>query len=220
MNIPFTIEQFLDVFRRYNQAVWPVQGVLVVLAIVAIVAAVSGGPRASRLVSAIVAVLWLWAGAAYHLTFFRDINPMATLFAIAFIAEAVVFVWVGVVRNSLNFDVRSGWSGVVGASIIIYSLVAYPIVGMALGHKLPSAPTFGVPCPTTIFTFGLIVWTTPPRSRAIVIIPALWSVIAFFAAIQLGMWEDLGLTAAALVAIAATFWRVHKQPLVRATQAF
>ena len=211
MNMPFTTEQFLDVFRRYNQSVWPAQAILIALAVVAIVAAASGGPRASRLVSSILGLLWLWAGAAYHLTFFREINPAATVFAVAFIVQAVLFVWLGAVRGALNFDVRSGWSGILGASIIAYALIAYPLIGLALGHELPSAPTFGVPCPTTIFTFGLITWITAPRSRLIVVVPALWSIVAFVAAIQLGMWEDLGLTAAAVVAIAATVWPLHNR---------
>jgi len=214
MSLPFTAQEFLDVFRRYNQSVWPAQAILVVLALVAIVAALSGGRRASRLVSFILGLLWLWSGAAYHLSFFREINPIAAVFGIAFIGQAVLVVWLGVVRQSLNFDVRSGWSAIVGASIIAYSLIAYPLIGLGLGHRLPSAPTFGVPCPTAIFTFGLIVWLTAPRPRSIVIIPALWSVVAFFASIELGMWEDLGLTAAALAGIAATFWPLRKPPLV------
>lgn len=32
MQLPFTTEQFFDVFRAYNTAVWPAQLVLVVLA--------------------------------------------------------------------------------------------------------------------------------------------------------------------------------------------
>ena len=216
MSIPFTVDQFLEVFRRYNQAVWPAQAILMVLAVVAAIAAISGGPRASRLVSLIVALFWLWSGAAYHLAFFRDINPIATVFAIAFILEAVLFAWLGVVRGSLSFDARSGWSGIIGGSIIAYALVAYPLIGVVLGHRLPAAPTFGVPCPTTIFTFGLIVWMAPPRSRAIVVIPALWSIVALSAAIELGMWEDLGLTVAAALAIATTVWPLRKAALIPA----
>jgi hypothetical protein len=210
MDAPFTLDQFLGVFRRYNEAVWPMPAVLIILAIIAVVAALSGGPRASRLVSLILAALWIWAGVAYHLTFFRDINPMASIFAIAFIAEATMFLWLGVIRGSLNFDVRSGGSGLIGGAIIVYSLIAYPLIGVALGHALPAAPTFGVPCPMTIFTFGLIIWMTAPRSRLILIVPVLWSVVAFFAAVEFGMWEDLGLTVAGIVAVAATFWPLEK----------
>ncbi|WP_414541485.1 DUF6064 family protein [Nostoc sp. CCY0012] len=28
----------------------------------------------------------------------------------------------------------------------------YPLIGYALGRIFPTSPTFGVPCPTTIFT--------------------------------------------------------------------
>ena len=35
MNLPFTLEQFLDVFRQYNISVWPMQVLLIVLALVA-----------------------------------------------------------------------------------------------------------------------------------------------------------------------------------------
>ena len=36
MNIPFTTDQFLDVFATYNHAVWPMQVVHVLLALAAI----------------------------------------------------------------------------------------------------------------------------------------------------------------------------------------
>jgi len=36
VRLPFTIEQFLDVFRKYNSAVWPIQIVFILLAMAAI----------------------------------------------------------------------------------------------------------------------------------------------------------------------------------------
>src|SRR4029079_10799091 len=90
---------------------------------------------------------------------------------------------------------------------MLYALVGYPLIGYAIGHTYPAAPTFGVPCPTTIFTLGMLVWATPPRSRVVVVIPALWSVVALFAAIRFGMWEDFGLVVAAGVALVATLRR-------------
>jgi hypothetical protein len=67
--------------------------------------------------------------------------------------------------------------------------VIYPLLGYFLGHVYPSSPTFGLPCPTTIFTIGtlLLAGKTP---RAVFIIPLLWSVIGFKAAISLGAEED------------------------------
>ena len=93
MRLPFTIEQFLDVFRRYNTAVWPMQWILVSLALVAIALALRDRPNGNRVVSAILAALWLWMALAYHLTFFAGVNRAAIGFAVLFVAQAALFAW-------------------------------------------------------------------------------------------------------------------------------
>jgi hypothetical protein len=199
MTLPFTLHQFLDVFRRYNESVWPMQWVLNALAIAAVLATLSRGRGLSRLATGIVAALWLWTGVAYHVVFFRTINPVALLFGLAFIAEAALIAWLGGVRQRLQFDLRADVSGRVGAALIAYALVAYPLISYALGHRYPAAPTFGVPCPTTIFTFGMILLCRPPRPRVLIVIPVLWSLLGVVAALRLGMWEDVGLVIAAIL---------------------
>jgi integral membrane sensor domain MASE1 len=41
MQLPFTVDQFLEVFQRYNLAVWPVQWILGMLGLVAVSLALS-----------------------------------------------------------------------------------------------------------------------------------------------------------------------------------
>ena len=204
MTLPFTAAQFLDVFRRYNEGVWPTQPILVLVAIGAIVGAAKGR---SRLVSAILALLWAWTGVAYHLVFFRTINPAATMFAALCLMQALLFLRMGVMRENLVFSLRQHWSAWVGALMIAYALIAYPLIGAGLGHAYPYSPTFGAPCPTTIVSFGFIMWLKPPRPRAVVVLPAVWAALGLSAALQLGMWEDFGLTAAAVVAVIDTLVR-------------
>ena len=36
MNIPFTVEQFFDVFRTYNVAIWPAQVVAYLMGVIAL----------------------------------------------------------------------------------------------------------------------------------------------------------------------------------------
>lgn len=199
MFLPFTIDQFLDVFRRYNEAIWPGQWLLNLLAIVAVIAALRGGRGAARVAAGILAALWLWTGVVYHVAFFRSINPAAPLFGSAFVLEGLLIVWFGVARPGLQFERRADASSIIGLLLVGYALIAYPIIGYALGHRYPSAPTFGVPCPTTIFTFGLMLLSPPPRLRSLVLIPAAWAAVASVAATQLGMWEDYGLVVAAVV---------------------
>ena len=79
MVLPFTIDQFMGVFAAYNDTIWPIQIVLNLLGIAAIGLALRS-ERYSRIVAAILAVLWVWTGAVYHLTFFVTINPAAVGF--------------------------------------------------------------------------------------------------------------------------------------------
>ena len=201
MRMPFTPEQFLDVFRQYNEAVWPAQWLLYAAGAAAVVLAFSRSPHAGRVISAILAGLWLWMGIVYHVVFFRPINPAALIFGGAFIAQATLFVWLGVWRGRLTFGVPRGASSVLAVALILYALVLYPMLGRALGHVYPAAPTFGLPCPTTILTLGLLLLAAPSRPRVLFVIPLLWTAVGTSAAVQLGMFEDFGLLVAGVVTL-------------------
>src|SRR5215203_467075 len=107
MRLPFTLEQFLDVFRRYNTAVWPMQWILVSLALVAIALALRDRSAGNRAVSAILAALWLWMALAYHLTFFASVNGAAIGFAVLFAVEAALFAWLAVRSPPTSYRPRS-----------------------------------------------------------------------------------------------------------------
>ena len=200
MQIPFTAAEFFDVFREYNEGVWPIQLVLMATALVATVAAFRTGPRAGRVVSGILALLWLWMGAVYHISFFRVINPAASVFGALFLVQGGLFAWLGAWKGKLTFGVRRDLRGVGAALLIVYALALYPMLSFLLGHRYPAAPTFGLPCPTTIFTFGLLLWARAPVPRSLVIIPAVWAVVGTVGGLQLGVPEDLGLLVAAVLA--------------------
>lgn len=65
----------------------------------------------------------------------------------------------------------------------------------------PALPTFGLPCPTTIFTLGILLFTKPPVPRSVFIVPLLWSAIGTSAAVQLGIPQDYGLAVAGLIGV-------------------
>lgn len=205
MTLPFTPQQFLDVFAAYNTAVWPAQAVLYVLGLLAAMLAALRGTRSSRTVSAILAALWLWMALLYHWTFFRTINPAAQFFAAAFVVQAALFALIGVVRSTLVFNERYAPARLAGAVMILYALVAYPLLNLAFGHRYPRMPTFGLPCPTTIFTLGVLLFAQHRARRIVLVVPTLWALVGLSAGISLGVREDLGLPVAALAALALTF---------------
>jgi hypothetical protein len=200
--MPFTVEQFLGVFEKYNLAVFPMQIVAYVLGIVAIYLVFRN--RGGRVVPAILSFMWLWNGVVYHGIFFSAINKPALGFAAIFVVQGLLFVWAGVFRKRLSFE-RPGTNlfTVVAVMDIGYALVVYPALGMFLGHTFPRAPMFGIaPCPTTIFTFGILLLATPRSPRYLLFIPLAWSLIGFGAALSLGVTEDVGLLVAGVVGCA------------------
>ena len=208
--VPFTIAEFLNVFERYNNAVWPGHVLIYLAGIIAIGLTFRRGRVTGKLISLILAALWLWMGVVYHLIFFSTINKAALLFGAVFIVQALIFICAGALNSRLSFGFRFDGRGILGAALITYALIGYPIIGMAFGHVYPAAPTFGVPCPTTIFTFGLLLSAGVNAGFYVLLIPMLWSLMGLWAAISLGMYEDLGLAVSGLIWI-NRYASEHKQ---------
>jgi Family of unknown function (DUF6064) len=206
MKLPFTVAQFLRVFALYNQRVWPAQIALNAAAVAAIVLLLRTRTRArgseSRVISAILGGLWAWMAVAYHFLFFTAINPAAWLFGALFLVEALALLWFGVLGSEMRFYPVGGVRGWSGALLILFALVVYPLLGYALGHRYPAVPTFGVPCPTTIFTLGLLLFAGGSAANYLFVIPLLWSAIGSFAAFRLNVSQDFGLLAAGIFTLA------------------
>ncbi len=197
--IPFTTEQFLRVFEKYNQTIYPFQFALILVAIISVFLAASRKPFANKLISYLLGFFWLWTGIVYHLIFFTAISPPAYLFGTLFIIQGLLFLYEGVVRNRLSFRASQNFYGIFGAIFIAYALVIYPLIGYALGRTFTASPTFGVPCPTAIFTFGLLIWTDKRFPLSLLIIPVLWSLVGTSAALSFGIKEDFGLLVAGTI---------------------
>ncbi len=216
MQLPFTPDQFLGVFAAYNRALWPAPIILMVIAAVVVVAATLDGRGGDRIVCAGLAILLLWSGSAYHWAFFTRINPAATAFGALFVVEGALLVAAAAwPERLLSFRPRMGARGAAGAAFMAYALAGYPLAAMASGHTYPAVPTFGTPCPTIIFLFGMLLWSAPDTRRvrlwAVLAVPLLWAVVGTVAAVQFGMREDLALPLAALVTVALLLvpWRAH-----------
>ena len=197
--IPFTVDQFLNVFEQYNVAVWPAQVFLYTMGIVAVCLTLSRQKDFSRGVSLILSLFWIWMGLAYHFWYFSTINRAALIFAALFVLEGIIFFIVGVLKHQLKFRFSLNFYDIVGGVFLLYALIVYPVFGYWLGHRYPAAPTFGLPCPTTIFTFGLLLWTNRRVPLYVLAIPLAWTFLGFWAAISLGMIEDLGLLMTGLI---------------------
>jgi hypothetical protein len=199
MNLPFTVEQFLGIFEKYNRAVWPMQVLLVILAGIALLLVFKKGKYGDKIIVAILGFLWLWIGIVYQWIYFTEINKAAYAFGALFILQAFVFFYAGVVKSTMSFRFKPNGYSLIGGIFILYGLVIYPLLGYFFGHVYPRNPTFGVPCPTTIFTFGLLLMTQKFIPRYLLVIPVIWALIGSSAALSLTIREDFGLFIAGIL---------------------
>jgi hypothetical protein len=196
MQLPFTKEQFFDLFAAYNGAVWPAMVALWVASLVTSALLLSSRRPPDRWISALLAVHWAWSALAYHVAFFTRINPAAWVFAALFLLQAALFFGWGVVQGRLSFAPRRNAWAPVAWFLVVYSL-AYPGLNAVQHLAWSRIPTFGVPCPTTIFTAGLLMLATP-RAWRLSIVPVVWSLIGGTAAFLFGVHADFALPVAGL----------------------
>jgi hypothetical protein len=204
LELPFSHDEFLDVFGAYNSLLWPAVAVLWVATAALVWRWLRTGRLNGRVVFALLAVHWTWSGVAYHWLHFRDINPAATLFGALFVLQGALFAWQAVASARSATTVASGLRGVfsvprgaIGAVLVLYGLL-YPVIGLAFGLEYPRLPLFAVPCPTTLVTAGFLV-ATVGTPRWLAIVPIVWAGIGGSAAFALGIWADLALVVAGAV---------------------
>ena len=149
----------------------------------------------SRVASGILALFWIWMGTFYHIIHFSVINSAAWIFGIFYILQGLLFIIFGVIFGKLAFRFTLKPLPIIGAFFILYAMVVYPLLGISFGHNYPRAPMFGVaPCPTTIFTLGILMWTTKSVPGYLLAIPFLWSIIGMSAAVNLRVPKTMDLS--------------------------
>lgn len=202
MTLPFTYEEFINVFKNYNLAIFPAQIIAYVLGIISLLIFLFKRTQ-GRIINIILGFFWIFTGIFYHLLYFSEVNKAAFLFGALFLFQAGIFFYQAF-KNRVqyrldfsNFPVKQGFAIV----FFLYSLIIYPVLNQIFGHFYPYSPSFGLtPCPMVIFTFGFLLLSENKSFPGLWIIPSLWAFIGFFAAIQLKMFEDYGLVIAALIA--------------------
>ncbi len=210
MKTPFITTQFLEVFCDYNETVYPMQVLLYLMAAFAAFLTIMKKPKSGKTISLILAFFWLWMGVAYHGVFFSAINKLAYVFEIVFIIQGILFLLFGVLKGKISFQYNHDIYGITGWLLIVFALFIYPLLWSLGNHAYPYSPTFGLPCPTTIFTFGLILLSDRKFPIVLLVIPFLWSVLGINAALNFGILEDWSLIIAGFTTLVLTLIRNRK----------
>lgn len=198
MKLPFTVDQF---FRHFSEIQHCRVPDTVSIHISCLCCCVSGLQTILKLESAHFVYccrVMVLDGCSISYRFFSTINKAAYIFGSLFIIEGFLLVYFAF-RKPSSFAFQLNIYGFASVLLLLYAIVIYPIIGHFSGHSYPYAPTFGLPCPTTIFTFGILLLSVHRLPWLIVIVPLLWSIIGFSAAFSLGIHEDTGLIVSGVV---------------------
>lgn len=77
-------------------------------------------------------------------------------FGVFSLLAAAIFLWHGVIRRKLLFRFNRDPCSIRGAVSVLFALALYPAWLSLSGHRYPAFPSFGLPCPITLFTVGML----------------------------------------------------------------
>lgn len=200
METPFTTDQFFGVFERYNSAVFPSQIIIIILGFLGLFLLHTGYSRKNKFIGIFLGFLWLWTGIVYHIAFFSEINPIANVFGVVFILQAGLLLYTSLMKENLHFSGHFRLKDFLGYFFILFGLMIYPLIGYVLEGSYLRIISLGLPCPTTILTFGYFMITQKEFPKYLLIIPSLWAVVGISAAVNFGVYQDFLMIVAAITA--------------------
>jgi hypothetical protein len=174
----FSPRTYYRLLELYNLAIWPAQLVWLGLGIHSAVLLQRGGQRPARTVAAILAGAWLWVAVAFHLQRFATINWAAVYYAAAFVVQAALLVWLGVIRGELAVHAAKRGLERAGFALFLFALFVYPLIGRGLDRPWTQVEVFGVaPDPTVAATLGFVLLASARARWVLLLVPILWCAV-------------------------------------------
>ena len=200
MKTPFTIKQFFNVFEQYNLSVFPFQLIIILLGIVVLVLLHSRYSIKHKLIGCYLGFLWIWLVVLYHFGFFVEINSAPFVFGIAFILEWLLILVNTFFKNRLIFIFEFRAKDYTGYIFILFGLILYPLISYVDEGRLSRTITIGLPCPSTIVSFGFFMLAQEKFPKYLLVIPSLWAIVGISAAVNFRIYQDFMMIVAAIIA--------------------
>jgi hypothetical protein len=199
--IPFSAAQFFSVIEEYNRHVFPSQIIFMLSSLICFMLIFSKYHHRSRIIGVYLGILWIWMGLVYHLAFFTRINPAAIVFGIGFILQGLLIIASAFKTNHVQYYHVNNPGSYMSIFIILFGIVLYPITGLFFSMSFESTIVLGLPCPTTIMTFGFFMLARENFPKYLLAIPTLWALIGLSASWHFGVYQDTMLIVSPITAI-------------------
>ena len=175
----FSPRTYYRLFELYNREIWPMQLLSLSLGIAVLALLQGRGHWQGRMAAGILAACWLWVAMAFHLDRYATINWAARYFAGAFALQALLLLWIGVLRGQLVFERAHPTIRRMGSALVAFAVLVMPFVGLLVGRNWTQGEVFGVaPDPTAIATLGVLVTASGRVLWEVLVIPLLWCAVS------------------------------------------
>lgn len=175
----FSQQTYYRLFELYNLEWCPLQILALVLGAAVLALGWRGGARAGRAIAALLALCWLWIAWGFHWQRYASINWAASYFALAFVAQALLLLWAGVVRGRLTPLPATRLQQRAGLGLLLFALLLFPLMGPLLGRSWTQAEVFGMaPDPTALATLGVLLLAGARPAWGLFPIPVAWCLLS------------------------------------------
>lgn len=208
--ILFTSDTYYRLIELYNTAVWPIQILAILLAIALLYCVLKRPPNHGKLVTAILAISWLWVAWAFLWQRFAAIHWIASYYAITFVIQACLLLWYGFIKDRFALQAPTSLSQKLGLTVLLYAIIAHPFVMIFTGNSWKQAELFALAPDTTVMaTIGLLLLTAGRRKLWLVIIPMIWCVVSAATLFVLHSASASGLAVVILATLMALILRKY-----------
>jgi hypothetical protein len=200
----FSPRTYYRMIERFNEALWPVHVVTLMLGCTIPVLLLRPRLGRFRVIWLSLGLLWGWVAWAFLWHRYSSINWAAVYFIPLFALQALLLLRTasGPVRPAAT---RRG-KRALGVILLTGSLVLYPAMAPLAGRPWRQAEVFGMtPDPTAIATLGVTLLVSQRISGLLLVVPVLWCLISGLTLWAMGSPEAWLLPLAALLGT-GSFW--------------
>jgi hypothetical protein len=170
-------ETFWARVASYNEALWPVQAVLILFGVFLTYRVFARPvPRTDVWMKAFLSFAFAWNGIVVFLVYLR--NPISMVLGTPlFVLVAILFavdIWTR--KTKFKLPVARGRRALTFAWLAL--VASYPLIGwLFLGHAYPQTLLPVMPCPLTVFAITLVAAAAPRADRKVFVALIPWALL-------------------------------------------
>jgi hypothetical protein len=170
-------EMFWNQVSAYNEALWPVQIVMIVAAAFLTYRVFTRpGPRTDVWMKAFLSFAFAWNGIVFFLLFVR--NPISMVTGVPLFFTISILFAVDIFTRGTEFRLPDAKWGKALTFLWLALVALYPLIGWVfVGHAYPNMLLPLFPCPLTVFAITLIAAAAPKADKKVFVALLPWALM-------------------------------------------